>query len=147
MRVLAVVLISMSCAAGAFAQNAPIEFDVASVKPVPPLSGSLGDMLAIAGRRPPPGQWGLRAVTLHNAIILAYPEFRLPGLVIGGPDWIRETRFDLQARMSPSATHAEVQTMFRRLLAERFGLRTHTERRLLDVYLLSVATPGTLGPG
>ena len=129
------------------AQSGGPEFDVASVKPIPPLSGNLAALLEAAGRRLPAGQWRLRGLTLQNAIILAYPQFRLPGLLIGGPDWMRETRFDLQARMSPTATHAEVQTMFRRLLEDRFALRTHLEQRTLDVYLLTLKTPGTLGPG
>jgi uncharacterized protein (TIGR03435 family) len=37
--------------------------------------------------------------------------------------------------------------MFRRLLEDRFALRTHIEKRTEDVYLLTLKTPGTLGPG
>ena len=48
--------------------------------------------------------------------------------------------------MRPTATHAEVETMMRRLLQNRFALRTHIEQRTLDVFLLTVATPGKLGP-
>ena len=97
--------------------------------------------------RAPPGQWKPFGLTLQNDIILAYPEFSLPGLLAGGPAWIKEARFDLQGRMSPAATHAEVQTMFRRLLEDRFKLRTHIEQRTLDVYLLTLKTPGKFGPG
>ena len=35
--------------------------------------------------------------------------------------------------------------MLRTLLEERFGLRTHTERREIPVYALTVARPGRLG--
>ena len=141
-RILAVsVMVSCSLTRLAAQGTTPLEFDVSSVKPAPER-----DIREVT-RRPPPGQWKLLSVTLQNAIIIAYPAFRLPGLVVGGPEWINETRFDLQGRMSPTATHVDVETMTRRLLAERFGLRTHTERRTLDVYVLTVATPGKLGPG
>ena len=137
---------SVGCGAIALhAQSAAPEFDVASVKPAMPersLRETLGNL-----RRSVPGQWQYFDLTLHNVILLAYPEFHLPGLVAGIPGWVKETRFDLQARMSPVATHADVQLMFRRLLGERFGLRTHIEQRMLDVYVLTLAKAGTPGPG
>src|SRR5215217_9528878 len=100
MRVVCGVLVSILSVATAFAQSASIEFDVASVKPVPPTTGTLSELLGASARRPPPGEWRLPGVTLQNAIILAYPEFHLPGLLVGGPEWVKETRFYLQARMS-----------------------------------------------
>jgi uncharacterized protein (TIGR03435 family) len=120
----------------------PLEFDVSSVKPAAP-NRPLGDSL----HRAPPGQWRLFGVTIDNALRVAYPEFRLPGLIAGGPSWISQERFDLQGRMSPATTQADVDVMVRRLLADRFALRTHVEQRMLDVYDLVVATPGRLGPG
>jgi uncharacterized protein (TIGR03435 family) len=97
--------------------------------------------------RPPRGQWLALDLTLHNLIILAYPEFRFPKLLVGEPQWVKETRFDLSARMSTNATQAEVTAMVRSLLAQRFGLRTHTEQRTVDVYALTLVKPGKLGPG
>src|SRR5437868_1403964 len=97
------------------------EFDVASVKLAgPPSHLSLGEALALVSKRPPPGQWAFHGITLQNAIVLAYPGFHLPGLLVGGPKWIDEARFELQARMSPAASQLDVQAMFRHLLEERF---------------------------
>jgi uncharacterized protein (TIGR03435 family) len=79
--------------------------------------------------------------------MVSYPEFRLPGLVVGGPGWIRDTKFDLDARMNPATTRAQLQAMIRRLLNDRFALRTHVEERILDVFVLTQASPGKLGPG
>src|SRR5215203_6187773 len=100
MRVVAVVIIAaLSGVTVVGRQNTgPTAFDVASVKCAAPER----DMREVT-RRPPPGQWKMLSVTLQNAIINAYPEFRLPGLVVGGPEWVKETRFDVQARMSPTA--------------------------------------------
>lgn len=142
--VAAILLFTLTVAA----QDATrLEFDVSSVKPVQPTPRSLAEITATLVRRPPPGQWRLLGLTLKNVIIIAYPEFRLPGLIVGDPTWVKETRFDLQPRMSPTATHTEVQAMLRHLLEDRFALRTHVDQRLLDVYLLTLKTPGKLGPG
>jgi uncharacterized protein (TIGR03435 family) len=146
MRGLGVVLVSILLGAIGFARGLPDHFDVASVKPAAP-NRTLQELVGAFARRPPPGQWRLVNLTLRNAIILAYLEFQPPAVLVGGPDWVKEARFDLQARMSPSATHAEVQTMFRHLLEDRFALRTHVEQRMVDVYLLTLKTPGKFGPG
>jgi hypothetical protein len=80
---------SISCGTAALhAQAAPLEFDVASVKPALPTRSVLESV-----RRPPLGQWRYFGITLFNVILESYPEFRLPGLVVGGPDWVKETRF------------------------------------------------------
>jgi uncharacterized protein (TIGR03435 family) len=119
-----------------------ITFDVSSVKPAAP-DRSIGEI----ARRAPPGQWRLFSVTLWNALAIAYPEFRLPGLMVGGPSWVGEERFDLQARLSLTATQPELQAMIRTLLNDRFALRTHIERRTLDVYVLTRAEPHKPPPG
>jgi uncharacterized protein (TIGR03435 family) len=127
------------------AQTVQPEFDVASVKPALPgrsLNEVVGPMI-----HPRPGQWRMLDLTLHNIILLAYPELRFQKLLVGEPDWVADARFDVDARMSPTATHDEVMQMQRHLLESRFALRTHTEKRSVDVYALTVAKPGTLGPG
>ena len=126
------------------AQTPGPQFDVASVKPAAP-GRPLGEIVRAARRVP--GQWQFLDITLLNLIVIAYPEFRLPGLVVGEPAWVKETRFDVDARMSPATTADDVNAMARRLLVDRFGLKTHTERRAVDVYVVTVAEPGKLGPG
>ena len=56
--------------------------------------------------------------------------------VIGGPDWIRSRRFDVSARAPARASESDMGLMLRRLLAERFELRTHTETRQMPTYAL-----------
>jgi uncharacterized protein (TIGR03435 family) len=145
MRYIIIVVIAVAAATASAAQTAGPQFDVVSVKPALP-ERSLDELLG-AMAHPRPGQWRVLSLTLHNLIILAYPEFRFQRLVVGEPGWLDEARFDVDARMSPAATQNDVLQMQRHLLASRFGLRTHTEKRTVDAYALMLASPGKLGPG
>ncbi len=73
--------------------------------------------------------------------------------VIGGPNWLNSTRFDIQAKTSASVSdhlHAlpydkgklQKQQMLRSLLADRFKLEAHQETRELNVFALVVAKNG-----
>ena len=66
--------------------------------------------------------------------------------LVGGPDDILSKHFDIRAKPAREATRAEGLLMLRTLLAERFGLRIHTENRPTPVHALTVARPGRLGP-
>jgi uncharacterized protein (TIGR03435 family) len=52
---------------------------------------------------------------------------------------VREARFDIDARMEPTTTPMQLAQMISTLLADRFALRTHTERRPVDVYVLKMS--------
>jgi uncharacterized protein (TIGR03435 family) len=124
-------------------QPAPA-FEVASVKPSPP-EPPRG--IPVSALRPRPGRWLAMRVNLVQLIGAAYPEFRFGERVVGGPAWVRKDLFDIEARMDPTITLAEVGPLVARLLTERFALGTHTEQRPVDVYLLKMARDdGRLGP-
>ena len=120
-------------------------FEVASVKPsplTPPSLSSLGDL------RLPPGRWRAMRQNLVQLIGAAYPEYAFKARVVGGPAWVRKDLFDIDARMDPKISLAEVGPLLAQLLADRFALRTHTEPRLVDVYLLKLGrNDAGLGPG
>jgi len=114
----------------AITQGTPaLRFDVASVKPrandtTTPFSFNIvGD--------------GLTAINypLVNLITQAYdvPVARLEKL----PAWARIERFDVRARAARPASRKEMLEMLRALLSERFALKTHTESRVTDVYVLT----------
>lgn len=117
-------------------------FEVASVKPMPPQAGVVNNMGTYPGGRIKcDGCW------LSYLIMEAF-DVR-PFQVVGGPQWIREERFNVEARPpagSPSS-HAnpplsklpmidEQRQMLQTLLAERFQLKYHRERREGTVYFL-----------
>ena len=49
--------------------------------------------------------------------------------LVGGPDWIREQRFDIVGKSAAPATDAELWSMVRPLLEERFKFKYHREPR------------------
>jgi uncharacterized protein (TIGR03435 family) len=77
--------------------------------------------------------------------------------LIGGPDWIRRSRYDVEAKaqgMPPlrfppglgALTHP-VYPMLRAMLEDRFKVVVHHETRSLPMYALVIARPdGKLGP-
>jgi uncharacterized protein (TIGR03435 family) len=73
--------------------------------------------------------------------------------ISGGPDWIRQDRFDLEAKVPGSTppTQDQVRAMMQNLLAERFQLTVHPETKQAPIYALTVdrsgskLTPGTSG--
>jgi uncharacterized protein (TIGR03435 family) len=68
--------------------------------------------------------------------------------ISGGPDWIRSTRFDINARVEgPALKPSEVRPMVKALLVARFGLDAVIEKAEKPVYALRLAnSDGRLGP-
>ena len=78
----------------------------------------------------------------------AYPEYSHHTRIVGGPSWIDSELFDIDARASGEPSYDQIRLMVRRLLAERFNLKVHTETRPVEVYALVRLRPdGRLGPG
>jgi uncharacterized protein (TIGR03435 family) len=68
------------------------------------------------------------------------------GLELHVPDWVRNTRYDIEARTAEPATKDQMRLMMQSLLAERFKLAVHWEMREVPVFALVLATPGMPGP-
>jgi uncharacterized protein (TIGR03435 family) len=86
--------------------------------------------------------------TLPLILRAIYPEFSLPGQIVGGPAWIESERFDIEARAEGDPPRDSILRMARGLLAERFNLKVHVEPRQVDVYaLVRARRDGRLGPG
>src|SRR6185312_8852752 len=108
-------------------------FDVASVKPANPNAvGSNTDS--------DPGRITMQNVTLKRCIMRAY---EVPDIQItGGPKWLDESRYDIEAQAGYAAQYAELNQMLQTLLAERFRLRLHHETRSMQGYAIAVAKDG-----
>jgi uncharacterized protein (TIGR03435 family) len=120
----------------ALAQDA---FDVASVKKVterPSLSPS----------RTRGAVFSMTNVTVSGLIQFAYDIGAHE--VVGGPDWVRQDRFAVEARASAEVPVERMRVMVQSLLKDRFGLVVHREPRAVRHMVLLPATPeGRLGPG
>ncbi|MEP7353290.1 MAG: TIGR03435 family protein [Acidobacteriota bacterium] len=68
--------------------------------------------------------------------------FRVKTFQVEGPAWMKETRWNIQAKLPAGASPDQVPEMVQALLAERFMLKIHHEKRNLPVYELTVAKGG-----
>lgn len=64
--------------------------------------------------------------------------------IVDAPNWLRDEHYDMDGKTSAEAdpTVPQQQQMIRKLLADRFGLVFHREKRELSVYALVVAKAG-----
>jgi uncharacterized protein (TIGR03435 family) len=77
--------------------------------------------------------------SLRSLIIRAYEVFQ-DVEIIGGADWQRSRRFDIQGKAEdPTAGLNALNAMLRTLLEDRFQLRVHTETREMPIYALVLA--------
>ena len=133
--VLGSVLVPFACAQTPAANAQSLRFEVASLKPNRSGGGRLGIRPAPGGQR-----YVAANVSLKLLIMVAY-RVKI-NQVTGGPDWIDNERYDLNAKAERPSTAEELHLMLQNLLAERFGLHFHRATKDLPVYLLSVDKGG-----
>jgi uncharacterized protein (TIGR03435 family) len=135
-------IITLLVATGSVIASAQ-SFEVASVKIPPVASGDLYNINLGTIQRD--------TVTLTNASLADCIRFAY-GLSsdsqLFGPDWIKskELRYDIVAKTTPGTTREQTLQMMQALLAERFKLALHRERRVLAYYALVVAKGGPTMP-
>ena len=118
------------------AQEAPVRFDAASIKPNVSRDGSFGVHSTN-------GQIRATNVPLMRLVTDAYQLQVFQ--IVGAPAWVTRDRFDVAARASGIETD-QYRPMLRQLLAERFQLAAHTETRELPIFALVLVREGRLGP-
>jgi uncharacterized protein (TIGR03435 family) len=133
------VLFLASCAA--YAQpGAPLQFEVASLKPSPPADGG-GYIVGCHGGAgtDDPAMLVCENMGLFGLITMAY---RIEPYQLSAPDWTINTRFELRAAIPAGTTKDQQEAMLRALLEERFKLVAHRETREMSRYDLVVAKGG-----
>jgi len=93
--------------------------------------------------RIPTGRCVSRGVPLRVMIAEAYgiPFMQMNQLLSGGPNWLDEF-YDIEGKSEKPATVAELRVMLQSLLAERFKLTVHREKKEIAVFDLVVAKGG-----
>jgi len=64
--------------------------------------------------------------------------------VVGGPEWMSKDRYDISGvpDMPGDPNVAQFRSMFKKLLADRFHLVMHTEKREMPIYAITAAKGG-----
>jgi uncharacterized protein (TIGR03435 family) len=140
--------------ASASARGDGPSFEVASIKITSPEVTRARDG-RVSGGFSVGGRYQVQNYPLRSLIAAAYlrPQINPDFLIAGGPSWIDSARFDIEARAAgefapgPDGPSAPRRVMLQKLLAERFGLRTHIEPRDMSIFTLVRVRPSRLGPG
>ncbi len=115
-------------------------FEVASIKPAPPLdpakimSGKMHVGMNIDAARVEIGN-----LSLSDLIRIAY---KIKPYQLTGQDWMKAQRFDIMAKMPEGGTKEQVPQMLQALLADRFKLAIHRDSKEQSVYALVVGKNG-----
>jgi uncharacterized protein (TIGR03435 family) len=141
MRITAALLVLLAGGCGAYAQQAGSPtFEVASIKPGPP--PDVRGMFVHSSGGPgsnDPERYTAENLSLENLIMNAYD---VKPYQLNAPDWTKNARFNVTAKIAPGATKDQFRVMLQNLLAERFGLKVHWEAKEMPVYELLVAKGG-----
>jgi uncharacterized protein (TIGR03435 family) len=119
------------------AADADPSFDVATIKPND--SGATRMMqLTLNGRN-----FRTRASSVGDLISFAY-EVQMKQIV-GAPEWLNKDRYDIDAvpDQEGAASPQQLRIMIQKLLADRFKLTFHHEKRELSAYVFTVGKNGT----
>lgn len=118
-------------------------FEVASIKRNQEARLYPGENSSWSGKG---GVFRVIKVTVVALMIYAY-DIQPPYQIVGGPDWIRNDRFTIDARAGGSVPDARMKLMLQSLLEDRFKLVTHAEERDMPYRALVLArADGRLGP-
>lgn len=117
------------------AADAHPSFEVATINPSDPNSNrqgfdAVGDRYTIHGQ------------TIASLMMFAYSIDKHQ--VVDAPDWATRDRYDIEGTTDTPGEPSlhQQQEMLQKLLADRFGLRFHREKRVLPVYLIQLAKGG-----
>jgi uncharacterized protein (TIGR03435 family) len=139
MRTIGKVLVLAMALSGiaAFSVAQTTQFEVASIKPVPPpFPPGGGPWIANHGR------FRAEAAQVRGVIAMAYEV--LPVQVKGGDYWIDREPYSFDARAeNPDAGPDQIRAMVQTLLADRFKLAVRRETRQVDAYRLIVGKNGS----
>ena len=127
-------------AAMAQAPAAKPQFEVATIKPAAPLNPAMVASGKLhVGMNVDAARVDIGFLSLNDLILLAY---KVKQHQLIAPDWAKNQRFDILAKMPEGATKEQVPEMLQGLLAERFGLTFHKEMKEQSVYGLVVGKGG-----
>jgi uncharacterized protein (TIGR03435 family) len=118
------------------AEDADPAFDVATIKPNVTGGAALQQLTMIKR------DFVVKNGSLEDLVGFAY-DLQVKQ-IIGGPDWATKDRYDIAAVPDVEGQPNMVQSrgMVKKLLADRFALKLHNEKREMPAYVLTVGKSG-----
>lgn len=118
------------------------QFEVASVKPAAPSDFDRIPMpmpIRMTCRTPDPVRFNCTHMSLRDLTVEAYG---IMDYQLTGPAWMGTAKFDIVAKVPAGTTRDQAHLMLRHLLADRFKMTIHRERKEMAVYALRVGPNG-----
>jgi uncharacterized protein (TIGR03435 family) len=139
---LAIGLLALSHAAGRAQElalptpeAAKLSFDVISIHAAKP--GEQG-----GGIKAMPSGQGYVAQNVPVKVMIALM-YKIPTRqIVGGPAWLNDEGFVIQAKADKAYNLDDLHAMFQNLLAERFGLKFHVQKKDGNIYALTIDAGG-----
>jgi uncharacterized protein (TIGR03435 family) len=119
------------------AKDADPDWDVLSVKAHDPSDPSNNQSLNMKGR-----QFVMMNRTVQGMLLFAYGLHKKE--IVGTPGWVETERWDAQGLpdVPGHPSLKQMQSLMRKLLEQRFGLKVHKETKELAVYAITVGKTG-----
>ncbi len=117
-------------------EKAKPEFEVATIKPSDPNRRGWGITVNRSGM--------LSTLNTNLSDLIKFAYDMHPKQVIGAPAWVDSEKFDISARPDAPGMPSvkQMKAMLQKLLADRFNLKFHHEKKELSVYAITVAKGG-----
>lgn len=117
------------------AADANPSFEVATIKPTKP--DERGTYITVRGT-----DMVVVNFSLNDLIKFAYDVQEKQ--IVGGPDWMATDKWDIDAKPDTPGrpNQKQMQTMLRKMLADRFALKFHNDQREMGAYILTVGKDG-----
>jgi uncharacterized protein (TIGR03435 family) len=118
------------------ATDADPNWEVATIKPASPDEKGKG----FGG---PPRQFKTINTTLNDLIAFAYD--LNPQQIVGGPEWMGADKYDIatgEPDVPGAPSQKQLKSMLRKLMEQRFGLKSHQGKKDMAAYVLTVAKGG-----
>ena len=114
------------------AQTRP-QFEVVAIKPAGPLTPNI-----VLGLNADGSQVHISWASLTDLVTMGY---RLKRYQITGPDWLGSDHFDVAAKIPDGSNQRNVPEMLQSMLQDRFGMKSHWEKKEFSVYTLGLSKP------
>jgi uncharacterized protein (TIGR03435 family) len=141
---------ALLCPAFGQTPDAPLNFDIASLRVSAPIKESPISPANLPTMKGGPGTNDPERITysripiltiLLNAFGAAFDQFTGPSWISNG-DAATSQKYDIQANVPPGTTKEQAKAMMLNLLKERLGLTYHRETKEFTVYELTIAKGG-----